>query len=165
MFDDFRCFTALDLEERPFSQPLGGFYLYGGIVSPNHTEESARNTLDVHGGSADTQLDAIAEADGLIDYLILAAEDTLQERELGILDGRFGLFGGEGHTLQELGVSYGVSRERIRQIVNKSLRKLTSKGRRQLHHGQSDEPCAQLIHYVRETVRAREEGEVERLYV
>lgn len=46
------------------------------------------------------------------------------ERELDILKLRFGLEEGETYSLRELGKKYGVSRERIRQIQEKALRKL-----------------------------------------
>jgi len=37
---------------------------------------------------------------------------------------RFGLDGQEKHTLEQIGAMYGVTRERIRQIEQKALRKL-----------------------------------------
>lgn len=93
----------------------------------------------------------------------MAAEDSLKERELAILDGRFGIFGGEGHTLQAVGKAHDVSRERIRQIVNKSLRKLWSRGRQQVRRGKLNEPCAQLVTYVADTIRPGEAGDTDRL--
>jgi RNA polymerase primary sigma factor len=49
---------------------------------------------------------------------------TLTERERGIVQRRFGLLGGEPATLEEVGLMYGVTRERIRQIETKALCKL-----------------------------------------
>jgi RNA polymerase primary sigma factor len=49
---------------------------------------------------------------------------TLPEREATILRYRFGLDGGKEKTLEEVGVKFGVTRERIRQIQNIALRKL-----------------------------------------
>ncbi|MDB6022795.1 MAG: rpoD [Pedosphaera sp.] len=49
---------------------------------------------------------------------------TLNERERRILEMRFGLVDGYGRTLEELGSHYKVTRERIRQIEAKALRKL-----------------------------------------
>jgi RNA polymerase primary sigma factor len=48
----------------------------------------------------------------------------LNERERRILEMRFGLVDGYGRTLEELGNIYSVTRERIRQIEAKALRKL-----------------------------------------
>jgi RNA polymerase primary sigma factor len=49
---------------------------------------------------------------------------SLNQRERRILEMRFGLVDGYGHTLEEIGNLYSVTRERIRQIEAKALRKL-----------------------------------------
>jgi RNA polymerase primary sigma factor len=49
---------------------------------------------------------------------------TLTERERGIVQLRFGLLGREPATLEDVGRTYGVTRERIRQIESKALCKL-----------------------------------------
>ena len=50
--------------------------------------------------------------------------DTLTERERSILELRFGLVDGYERTLEEVGKRYKVTRERIRQIEAKALRKM-----------------------------------------
>jgi len=50
--------------------------------------------------------------------------DTLTERERQVLDYRFGLTDGYSRTLEEVGKKFTVTRERIRQIEAKALRKL-----------------------------------------
>ncbi|MDD4059936.1 MAG: RNA polymerase sigma factor RpoD [Kiritimatiellae bacterium] len=50
--------------------------------------------------------------------------DTLTERERQVLDHRFGLTDGYSRTLEEVGKQFNVTRERIRQIEAKALRKL-----------------------------------------
>jgi len=52
---------------------------------------------------------------------------TLDQREQTILRLRFGLDGDEKQTLEEVGVQFGVTRERIRQIEEQALRKLRRK--------------------------------------
>ena len=46
------------------------------------------------------------------------------EREKKVLELRFGLEDGRSRTLEEVGQEFGVTRERIRQIEAKALRKL-----------------------------------------
>ena len=50
--------------------------------------------------------------------------DSLSPRERKVLEMRFGLEDGQGRTLEEVGSEFGVTRERIRQIEAKALRKL-----------------------------------------
>ena len=50
--------------------------------------------------------------------------DSLSDREREVLEMRFGLRDGQSHTLEEVGQFFGVTRERIRQIEAKALRKL-----------------------------------------
>ena len=49
---------------------------------------------------------------------------TLTPREQRVLQLRFGLEDGRARTLEEVGKEFGVTRERIRQIEAKALRKL-----------------------------------------
>ena len=49
---------------------------------------------------------------------------TLTEREADVLRMRFGMYDCRTHTLEEVGQIFGVTRERIRQIENKAIRKL-----------------------------------------
>lgn len=62
----------------------------------------------------------------LLEEDISMALSELTEREASIIKLRFGLEGNRSHTLKELGEIFGVTRERIRQIQQKALRKLRS---------------------------------------
>ncbi|MEO0084455.1 MAG: sigma-70 family RNA polymerase sigma factor [candidate division WOR-3 bacterium] len=66
-------------------------------------KETARNLLHTH-----------------IDEIL----STLKPRERKILEMRFGLNGGESCTLEEVGLKFGVTRERIRQIEAKALQRI-----------------------------------------
>ena len=61
---------------------------------------------------------------------LLSAMDILTEREQMILKLRFGFDDGRPRTLEEVGRVYNVTRERIRQIEEKALRKLRHPSRR-----------------------------------
>ena len=74
----------------------------------------------------DTGADSPAEATG---YSILKDKmnevlSTLTDRERQVLIQRFGLMDGKPKTLEEVGIQFNVTRERIRQIEAKALRKM-----------------------------------------
>lgn len=74
----------------------------------------------------DTGADSPAEATG---YSILKDKmhevlESLTDREKKVLIQRFGLLDGKPKTLEEVGVEFNVTRERIRQIEAKALRKM-----------------------------------------
>jgi RNA polymerase primary sigma factor len=52
------------------------------------------------------------------------ALDSLPERDRAVIELRYGLRGEQPYTLEEVGETFGVTRERIRQIENNTLRKL-----------------------------------------
>lgn len=60
----------------------------------------------------------------LLKEQIRSALGVLSDREREVLEMRFGLIDGQDHTLEEVGKHFGVTRERIRQIEAKALRKL-----------------------------------------
>ena len=60
------------------------------------------------------------------------ALSTLTERERKVILLRFGLEDGHPKTLEEVGKVFGVTRERIRQIEAKALRKLKHPSRSKL---------------------------------
>ncbi len=83
---------------------------------------------DSHLGDFIEDQDALAPSDAAA-YELLKEQledvlDTLTEREENVLRLRFGLDDGRTRTLEEVGQVFGVTRERIRQIEAKALRKL-----------------------------------------
>ena len=108
--------------------------------------DAGRRTLSLHtkvGKEEDTELmQLIEDTDELmpeerIDLKLLAeqVEDVLENltsRERDIIRLRFGLQDGRSHTLAEIGDLYNLSRERVRQIQAKAMRKLRHPRRQQL---------------------------------
>ena len=72
--------------------------------------------------------DALAPVDAaareMLREQVQSALAGLTEREREVLELRYGLLDGKDHTLEEVGQYFNVTRERIRQIEAKALRKL-----------------------------------------
>ncbi len=83
---------------------------------------------DSHLGDFIEDSEAVAPAEAASSLLLKEKmEDVLQNlthREKKVLQLRFGLEDGRPRTLEEVGQEFGVTRERIRQIEAKALRKL-----------------------------------------
>jgi DNA-binding CsgD family transcriptional regulator len=101
--------------------------------------------------------------DYFAEYFTLAQVEALTDRESRMVELRYGLMGGDFHTLEQVGQEFGVSGERIRQIINRAHRKIRSRGRRQIKKGETGKPCAQLILYLESIIQPDETGDVERL--
>jgi RNA polymerase primary sigma factor len=74
---------------------------------------------------------ADAAYDQLLKERVRSSLEVLSERERAVLEMRFGLTDGRTHTLEEVGQAFDVTRERVRQIESKALRKLRYPGRGQ----------------------------------
>lgn len=83
---------------------------------------------DSHLGDFIPDDEAVTPADAASSLMLkeelIGALDTLNDREARVLSLRFGLDDGRPRTLEEVGKEFDVTRERIRQIEAKALRKL-----------------------------------------
>jgi RNA polymerase primary sigma factor len=79
--------------------------------------------------------DAVVPADAvgftMLQRQLEALLDSLSEREAGVIRMRFGLGDGQPKTLDQIGDTFGVTRERIRQIESKTMAKLRHPSRSQ----------------------------------
>ncbi len=74
---------------------------------------------DMNGSNQDDWVEQAHIREGLS-----SAMSALEQRERDVLVMRYGLFGGQAHTLEEVAAHFQVTRERIRQIEQKGLKKL-----------------------------------------
>jgi DNA-binding CsgD family transcriptional regulator len=107
----------------------------------------------------------ITQDENFAEYFTLAQEGALTPRQNRIVGLRYGFASGEHYTLEQIGQEFGISRERIRQILQQSLRKIRSKGRRQITKGQTDSACAKLLLYLEGALRPEEAGSLDRIFV
>ena len=92
------------------------------LETPIGDDEDSQLGDFVEDANAENPLDvAIAEA---LQDATLSVLDNLSPREEKVLRMRFGIGMNTDHTLEEVGKQFGVTRERIRQIEAKALRKL-----------------------------------------
>ncbi len=110
-WDAERVEEAFKLTRKPFSleAPIGDEEdsTYGDFIADDSVESPEESA-----------------SDALLNTALGDALGALREREAEVLKMRKGLVDGRQHTLEEVGQHFGVTRERIRQIENKALRKL-----------------------------------------
>lgn len=92
------------------------------LESPVGDEEDSRLGDFIHDSSAPTLFDTASRE--LLKEQVEQVLSTLSDREKRVLEERFGLKDGRPKTLEEVGKMFMVTRERIRQIEAKALRKL-----------------------------------------
>ena len=103
--------TVMDMAQATTSLDVAvdddGETTIGDLVADNNTENPYQNM--------------VKEANSQIVEAVLS---TLSTKEADILRMRFGIGADKPMTLEEVGKHYGVTRERIRQVENKAIRKL-----------------------------------------
>jgi RNA polymerase primary sigma factor len=92
------------------------------LETPVGSEESSQLGDFIEDETMPEPVDAAARE--LLKEQVQNALSVLTERERQVLEMRFGLLDGKDYTLEEVGKYFNVTRERIRQIEAKALRKL-----------------------------------------
>ncbi len=92
------------------------------LDSPVGSEDSSQLGDFIEDQDALEPMDAAARE--MLREQVKNALAVLSDREREVLEMRFGLLDGKDHTLEEVGQQFNVTRERIRQIEAKALRKL-----------------------------------------
>jgi RNA polymerase primary sigma factor len=92
------------------------------LESPVGSEDSSQLGDFIEDEEALEPMDAAARE--MLRESVKNALSVLSDRERQVLELRFGLADGKDHTLEEVGQYFNVTRERIRQIESKALRKL-----------------------------------------
>ena len=119
--------------EKLVQEPLSLDVTYG--------EEEDRTLLDMHPSEAFGYIESIDRTMNLkaLQSSIKDVLETLTPKEADVIIKRFGLNDGRCLTLEEVGAQYHVTRERIRQIEAKALRKMrTPKRRKKLEDYMND---------------------------
>lgn len=127
-----------EFEREPTDEELGEILSYLPKRCPNLLKGSIRHvSVDAPIGGEDsdsTMLDLIADSDGqspdegLIDKSlkdeVQAGLSILAPREVEVLSAYYGLNGHKALTLEEIGELYCLTRERVRQIKERAIRRL-----------------------------------------
>jgi len=126
-----------ELKREPTTEEIGrAAKLTPEVVEHLQTLNASEIRLDAPIGDSDDShlverfvVDEAPEPEEAVEDRMLAehvgrALETLQERDAKVLRLYFGLDGGREHTLEEIGNMLGVTRERIRQLRDRALRRL-----------------------------------------
>ena len=92
------------------------------LETPIGEEEDSKMSDFIEDESAKSPMEVASQK--LLHEQLLAVLETLTPREQQVIRERYGLIDGKSKTLEEVGKEFSVTRERIRQIEAKALRKL-----------------------------------------
>ena len=135
--EDIRAINASKLENTPLDREIQHRWSFAA-AKVQRILQSAEEPVSLErpvGDEDSSQLGDFLEDDDAIEPMDAAAREMLREqvqsalaalseRERQVLELRFGLIDGKDHTLEEVSRYFNVTRERIRQIEAKALRKL-----------------------------------------
>jgi len=113
----------LDIKEGEVATLLRGGSRHVSVDAPMSSEDGSSSMLDLMsiGDEASPDLELMEKS---LSDEIRAGLSTLSPREIEILCSYYGLNGKNSHTLDEIGEMYGLTRERVRQIRERAIRRL-----------------------------------------
>jgi RNA polymerase primary sigma factor len=128
--------TPEDLARRMAITPAKVLEIQQYAREPISLDQSIGDEGDSQLGDFIEDSQAVVAVDA-VSFLLMQGQleevlQTLSEREAGVVRLRFGLTDGRPRTLDEIGLVYGVTRERIRQIESKTMAKLRHPSRSQV---------------------------------
>ncbi len=118
---------GLNITAEEVARALADVSVVTSLDAPVGGEDSDSNLGDI---LADTESESPVEAvnSEMMRRAIMQALNKLDSREADVLKLRYGLVDGTVHTLEEIGDVFDITRERIRQIEKKALKKLRVQG-------------------------------------
>lgn len=113
----------LDISPKEIGNVLQGGGRHVSFDAPLTTEEGSSTMLDLVEGEIDISPDIKLMEQSLKDE-VNHGLSLLSPREVEVLNSYYGLNGHSSNTLEEIGENYGLTRERVRQIKERALRRL-----------------------------------------
>ncbi|MCA9884297.1 MAG: hypothetical protein KC708_15045 [Anaerolineae bacterium] len=93
-----------------------------------------------------------------VELFVDAQHDALSGRDIDIMDARFGFQSGKPQTLRAVGNQFDLSHERIRQIVNRNIRRIRSTARHHMTEDDTEAPSAKLITFLHSVHESKQEA-------
>jgi RNA polymerase primary sigma factor len=113
----------LDMTPKEISNMLRGSGKHVSMDAPLGSDENDSTMLDVYVSEEDTAPDNNLMEQSLKDE-VQQGLSILSPREVEVLSAYYGLNGNKPLTLEEIGEMYGLTRERVRQIKERAIRRL-----------------------------------------
>lgn len=113
----------LDIKESEVGTLLRGGSRHVSVDAPMNSEEGAGTMLEMMSIGEEESPDIELMEQSLSDEIRVGLS-SLSPREIEILSTFYGLNGKEQHNLDEIGEMYGLTRERVRQIRERAIRRL-----------------------------------------
>lgn len=113
----------LDQQIEVIKRKLNATYPYLSLDAPLLSDDETNSFIDFISEDEEKRPDRIVLQKMDRDFVYRSLSD-LSERERKIVELYYGLYDQESHTLKEIGLEFGITRERVRQIKENAINKL-----------------------------------------